>query len=420
MKSKNMLNWLISNLKTFLLACIMAIAVWVSAVTAADPDEVRVFPRTIPLEVLGQDPRLVIVGSLPERVNVTLRAPRSTWEQLTSTDGQVRAFLDLSGLEAGEHNLEVKLQVITQPVRVISMTPQTLDVNLELLATKVLPIQLSIRGEPAVGYEAGSVHISPPEVTISGSQSRVEQVIDVRSDLSIAGVRQDVQNTLTLRLLDATGLSVNGLTVRPESAQVFIPITQQGGYRDIAVKVNVRGQVAAGYRLTTVSVFPPVLTVYSQNPALVKDLPGFVETEPLNLNGASQDIDTRLPLVLPRGVSIVGEQTVQVQVGIDTIEGSLSLNDVVITVVGLTPGLEAVISPDRLDVILTGPLPLLDKLTAGDVRFFVDLTGLPIGAHQVVPQAEIFITDIEVQSLNPATVEVIIRAAETPSPDSSP
>ncbi len=415
-----MLNWLISNLKTFLLACIMAIAVWVSAVTAADPDEVRVFPRTIPLEVLGQDPRLVIVGSLPERVNVTLRAPRSTWEQLTSTDGQVRAFLDLSGLEAGEHNLEVKLQVITQPVRVISMTPQTLDVNLELLATKVLPIQLSIRGEPAVGYEAGSVHISPPEVTISGSQSRVEQVIDVRSDLSIAGVRQDVQNTLTLRLLDATGLSVNGLTVRPESAQVFIPITQQGGYRDIAVKVNVRGQVAAGYRLTTVSVFPPVLTVYSQNPALVKDLPGFVETEPLNLNGASQDIDTRLPLVLPRGVSIVGEQTVQVQVGIDTIEGSLSLNDVVITVVGLTPGLEAVISPDRLDVILTGPLPLLDKLTAGDVRFFVDLTGLPIGAHQVVPQAEIFITDIEVQSLNPATVEVIIRAAETPSPDSSP
>ncbi len=415
-----MLNWLITNLKTFLLACIMAVAVWVSAVTAADPDEVRVYPRAIPLEVLGQDPRLVIVGSLPERVNVTLRAPRSTWEQLTSTDGQIRALIDLSGLEAGEHRLSVQLQIITQPVRVVSVTPQTLDVNLEVLATKVLPIQLSVRGEPAIGYEAGAIRITPSEVTISGPQSRVEQVVDVRSDLSIAGVRQDVQNTLTLRLLDANGLPLNGLTVRPEAAQVFIPITQQGGYRDIAVKVNVRGQVAAGYRLTTVSVFPPVLTVYSQNPALVKDLPGFVETEPLNLNGASQDIDTRLPLVLPRGISIVGEQTVRVQVGIDTIEGSLSLNDVVITVVGLAPGLEAVISPERLDVILTGPLPLLDKLTAGDVRFFVDLTGLSIGAHQVVPQAEIFITDIEVQSLNPATVEVIIRAAQTPTPNSSP
>lgn len=415
-----MLNWLISNLKTFLLACIMAVAVWVSAVTTADPDEVRAFPRAIPLEVLGQDPRLVIVGSLPERVNVTLRAPRSVWEQLTSTDGQVRALLDLSGLEEGEHRLEVKLQIATQPARVVSVTPQMLDVNLEVLATKVLPIQLSIRGEPAIGYEAGTARITPKEVTISGPQSRVEQVSDVRSDLSIAGVRQDVQSTLTLRLLDSNGLLVNGLTVRPDSAQVFIPITQQGGYRDIAVKVNVRGQVAAGYRLTNVSVFPPVLTVYSQNPDLVKDLPGFVETEPLNLNGASQAIDTRLSLVLPRGISIVGEQTVRVQVGIDTIEGSLSLNDVDITIVGLAPDLEAVISPERLDVILTGPLPLLDKLTAGDVRFFVDLTSLPIGTHQVVPQAEIFINDIEVQSFNPGTVEVVIRAIGTPTPDSSP
>lgn len=415
-----MLNWLINNLKTFLLACIMAVAVWVSAVTTADPDEIRAFPRAIPLEILGQDPRLVIVGSLPERVNVTLRAPRSVWEQLTSTDGQVRALLDLSGLEAGQHRLQVKLQISIQPARVVSMTPQALDVNLEELATKILPIQLSIRGEPAIGYEAGTARITPSEVTISGPKSKVEQVSSVRSDLSIAGVRQDVQSTLTLRLLDANGLSVNGVTIRPESTQVFIPITQQGGYRDIAVKVNVRGQVAAGYRLTNVSVFPPVLTVYSQNPALVEDLPGYVETEPLNLNGASQDIDTRLQLVLPRGISIVGEQTVRVQVGIDTIEGSLSLNDAMIMVVGLTPGLEAIISPERLDVILTGPLPLLDKLTAGDVRFFVDLTGLPIGTHQVVPQAEIFINDIEVQSLNPGTVEVIIRAIETPTPDSSP
>lgn len=415
-----MLNWLLTNLKTFLLACIMAVAVWVSAVTAADPDEVRLYPRTIPLEILGQDPRLVIVSSLPDQVNVTLRAPRSVWEQLTSTDGQVRAIIDLSSLEAGQHRLPVQLQIVPQPARVVSFAPQMLDVNLETLATKVLPIHLSIRGEPAVGYEAGTARLTPAEVTISGPQSRVEEVVDVRSDLSIAGVRQDVQSTLTLRLLDASGTAVNGVTIWPESAQVFIPITQQGGYRDIAVKVNVRGQVAAGYRLTTVSVFPPVLTVYSQNPALVKDLPGFVETEPLNLNGASQDIDTRLPIILPPGISIVGEQTVRVQVGIDTIEGSLSLNDVVITVVGLEPGLEAVISPERLDVILTGPLPLLDKLTAGDARFFVDLTGLPIGTHQVVPQAEIFITDIEVQSLNPATVEVIIRTAETPTPASSP
>lgn len=413
-----MLNWFLNNLKTFLLACAMAVAVWVSAVTTADPDEVRVYPRTIPLEVLGQDPRLVIVGTLPERVNVTLRAPRSVWEQLTATEGQVRALLDLSGLEAGQHRLQVQVQVAVQPVRIVSITPALLDVNLELLATKTLPIELALRGEPAIGYEAGAPRLTPQQVTLVGPQSRVEQVVSVRSDLSIAGVRQDVQTTLALRLLDASGLAVNGLTVKPETVQVFIPITQQGGYRDIAVKVNVRGQVAPGYRLTTISVFPPVLTVYSPDPTLVRNLPGYIETEPLNLNGASQEIDTRLALVLPEGISVVGEQTVRVQVGVDSIEGSLSLSDVVINIIGLPPGLEAVISPERLDVILTGPLPLLDKLSAADVRFFVDLTGLAIGTHQVVPQAQIFVSDIEVQSFNPGTVEVILRPAPTPTPGS--
>jgi len=229
-----------------------------------------------------------------------------------------------------------------------------------------------------------------------------------------------VQNVLTLRVLDAGGLAVSGLTVNPESAQVSIPITQQGGYRDIAVKVNVRGQVAGGYRLTNVSVFPPVLTVYSQNPALVNDLPGYIETEPLNLNGASDDVETRLPLVLPEGISIVGEQTVRVQVGIAAIEGSLSLSDIQVEVLGLAPGLEAQISPSTLDVILTGPLPLLDKLTRDEVRFLVDLTNLPIGTHQVVPQAELLVNDVQVQSLNPATVEVTIQPAQTPAVTPTP
>jgi YbbR domain-containing protein len=118
---------------------------------------------------------------------------------------------------------------------------------------------------------------------------------------------------------------------------------------------------------------------------------------------------------------VVGEQTVQVQVGIAAIEGSLSLSGIQIEVIGLAPGLEAHISPALVDVILTGPLPLLDKLTPGDVKFVVDLTGLEIGTHQATPQAQIMINEIRVQSLNPGTIEVIIsQGGGTPAPTSTP
>jgi len=413
-----MFNWLFRNLRTLFIALVLALAVWVSAVTSADPDEVGAYPRPLQLEIVGQDPGLVIIGQIPNHVTITLRAPHSVWAELTAEDGQVRAVLDLSGLSAGNHKVSLQPQVKLRPARVVSVSPDTLNLTLEPLATKTIPIQLAVRGEPAIGYQAGTATLQPEQITLSGPQSQIERVARLQADLSIAGVRQDIQMALPLRVLDGNGQTVTSLAINPETVQVNLPVIQQGGYRDIAVKVAVRGQVAGGYRLTNITVFPPVLTVYSANPALVNDLPGFVETLPLNLNGASQDIDTRLELTLPTGISVVGEQTVHVQVGIAAIEGSLSLSGIPIDTFGLAPGLEAHISPTLVDVILTGPLPLLDKLAPGDVKFIVDLTGLEIGTHQTIPEPQIQISDLRVQSLNPGTIEVSISpiGSATPSP----
>ncbi|MGC1375488.1 MAG: CdaR family protein [Anaerolineales bacterium] len=408
-------KWLFRNLSMLGIALVLAIAVWISAVTGADPDEVRPYPRAVPLEIVGQDPGLIIISTLPDSINLTLRAPHSVWDKLSATDNAVRAVLDLAGLSAGEHNLEVQVQVRVGPVRVISVSPQTVSINLQSLSTQAFPINLSIRGEVAVGFQAGTPEIGATQVMLSGPAALIAQVKHVQADLSIAGLRQDVQTSLPLRALDENGTNITGLTLNPENVQVHLPITQQGGYRDIAVKVVVHGQVAGGYRLTNISVFPPILTVYSREPLLVNELPGYVETEPLNLDGSSEGTDTHLGLKLPEGISVVGDQTVQVQVGIAAIEGSLSLNNMKVEVIGLADGLDALVSPETVDVILTGPLPLLDKLSAGDVKIVVDLTGLRAGTHQLTAQAKIIINDVQVQSINPATIEVTLSLNGKPT-----
>ena len=107
---------------------------------------------------------------------------------------------------------------------------------------------------------------------------------------------------------------LQGITINPESVHVSIPISQQGGFRDVAVKVVVQGQQAAGYRIENISVFPPVITVFAEDPELVSELPGVVETQPLDLQDRKEDISTRLSLNLPENITLVGAQTVQVQV----------------------------------------------------------------------------------------------------------
>ncbi|MEW5940635.1 MAG: CdaR family protein, partial [Chloroflexota bacterium] len=130
----------------------------------------------------------------------------------------------------------------------------------------------------------------------------------------------------------------------------------------------------------------------------------------------SEDIITRLALILPEGVSVVGEQNVQVQVGIDPIQSNLTLSKIKVEAVGLLEGFLATILPAEVDVILSGPAPLLDTLLLQDIRVVVDVSGLAPGTYQLTPRVDILVADIVVESILPNTVEVVISIAPTPTP----
>lgn len=413
-----MIHWLGANLRTFLWALAMGLAVWVAAVSSSDPDEVRPYPDPIPIEVIGQDTGLIITSEIPKQINLSLRAPGSVWEKLLTESNEIRAILDLSGLSNGVHTLEIQIQIPIGPVRIISTTPQTVSVTLETLATRSFPVELNILGEPAIGYQAGQLTISPKDIVVSGPQSQVDRIKQVQASVSIAGTRESIDQPVALQPLDENGQVVSNVGLNPSEVSASLPVSQQGGYRDLAVKVLVNGQVASGYRLANISVFPPVVTIYSGDPALVNSLPGVLETQPLDLENANDEISTRLSINLPDGVSLVGEQTVLVRVNVTPIQSSLTLSNKTIEIVGLPGSWFAQVAPDNLDVILSGPLPLLDTLTPQEVRVIIDVTGLDPGTHQLIPNVEILVSDILVESILPSTVEVVISRIplKTPTP----
>ena len=409
------MRWITSNLRTLLLALVLGVSVWISAVTAADPDEVRP-PIMVPLEIIGQDPSLVITSETPSIIEVTIRAPSSVWEQFTAQENPVRAILDLSGLGAGDHTENVQIQISVRPTQLVLANPTTVPVNLERLATQTLPIDLSLTGQPAVGYQAGEAAMDPADIVISGPESLVDQIARARVLVSLDGAREGIDQAIPVEILDKQNALIDGITVNPESIHVTIPISQQGGFRDVAVKVVVSGQVAAGYRLENISVFPQVITVFASDPELVNNLPGVVETQTLDLQEAKEDITTRLALTLPQNITIVGVQTVEVQVGISPIQTSLTLLNQTINVTGLPEGLTAVISPQTVDVIISGPLPGLDALTPQDIIVTVDVTGLVTGIYQLIPTVEVLVDNVLVESILPSTIEVVLSMPGTQTP----
>ncbi len=410
-----MLSSFMRNLRTFLWAFVLALAVWVAAVNAADPDQVRIYPTPINVEVVGQNPGLVMTGAVPKTVQLTLRAPQSVWDQLRARPSSVRAILDLSGFGAGSHKLDIQIQVDARPVRIESYSPASVELNLEPLVTRTLPLQSTLLGQPAIGYQAGDLALDPKQIVLAGPQSIVERVTRVQVVLNINGTREGVDQSLPVQALDQNNAVVTGLSLQPNAAHATLPIDRQGGFRDMAVKVIVHGEVASGYRLDSISVSPPVVTVYSSNPDLVNALPGAVETEPLELQGVKDNLNTRVSLNLPAGISVVGQQTVLIQAGISAIQSSLTLSGERVEVTGLPAGLTAQISPATVDVILSGPLPILSTLTRQDVHVTVDATSLGEGSYQLTPTVQVLASNLTVESLLPGTVEVVLLPSVTPT-----
>ena len=414
-----LVRWLGRNLSTMLLAFILAVIVWGSAVTSADPNEERTFE--IPIEVVGQETDIEILKDIPDQLSMTFYAPSSILDELNEESGELRAWVDLSGLERGVHTLTVLYltPTDTRPLRLVDVSPKTVDLTLEQLTSITMPIQKEVLGTPALGYQQGPTSWSDQEVVISGRLPDVQKVTAVKASLDITGANGDIEQMVLLLPRDSEGNQVAGVTLNPNRIAVTQTITLRGGYRNMVVKVVTSGQVAEGYRQTNIAVAPPNVMVFSADPAMIEGLPGYIETQVLDLSGIVDDIETVLALNLPEGVSVIGDPNVLVQVGVAAIEGSINISRRV-EVIGISPGLVATVSPGTVEVIIFGPIPTLQTLSDVDVRVVVDLTGLEEGVYQLSPDVIILPDRLLLQVISPETVEIEISSAELGTPTPAP
>ena len=306
---------------------------------------------------------MVMTSTLPASVAVTLRAPNSIWSSLIDEKVPVRALMDLSGLGEGDHTVPIQIEVGIKPVEIISYNPRSVDISLEPLITSQFEINVVTNSNPAIGYQAGVPELDQSSTTVSGAKSLVNNVTEVRATINLQQATSDINQQVTLQAYDLAGQVVNGVTITPEKVIVTDSIAQQGGFRNVVVKLITAGQPATGYRLTSISVNPPTVTVYSTDPKLVEALPGYVNTDSVNLTGLKDDLNQQISLVLPDGITVVGDPSVNVQVSIAAIENSLSVSSVPVIPTGLAANLTVMISPANADVIIAGPLVSLNTLS---------------------------------------------------------
>ncbi len=400
---------------TLLLSVLLAFVVWFIAIDQENPMIRQEFEEPILIELRNMGPGLQSVQDLTNRTAVlTIRAPQRTLESLHVDD--FSAVLDLANLTAGSHEVEVMVTALNPDVEVIALEPRQLLIQLEPVISRFVPIEVEVMDSPAIGYEWQEPLSEPAEVEISGPRTLVSQVRSVVATVFLRNAKSQVEQVRPLIARSAQNLEVERVEIEPGNARIVVPVVQPPGRKEVVVRADVKGLPSPNYRLTGVRVEPQTV-VLSGSPNALREVPGFVETTPLLIEGAIDDVRESLPLILPENVSSL-QVSVMVTVGVAPLESSLTVTRHPV-IQGAGDDMRITVSLEEVEVIVSGPLPRLELLGPEEVRVLLDLTGLLPGSHLVEPTVVVPEGIVE-QGVIPEAIEVLIESLITPTATATP
>ena len=402
---------LVAQVGTLVLSGIMGLIVWLIAINSINPLVTRTFPESIPIEVRGLAPDLMPLQDLSkETVRATLRAPEKNWESLQSRN--LQAYIDLTGYTKGAYDVPIEIVPDDKNVHVTEMQRRQLRIQLDEIITKTVDVHVSVMDSTEYGYSWETPVVEPSSLLIRGPAQLVNQVVVAEAPVYLRGATAQVERIQTVQVLNRQDQPVANVLAEPAAVEVTIPVERWPGRRSVAVRVKLVGSPATGYRLGRVTPEPSNIVLYG-NAAALEQVPGFVETAPLSLDGATAEILVRLELILPDGVNASDGNTVAVVAEVLPIEDGLTMTlRPIVRGVGL--GLQATFAPDTVDVILSGPLTSLNALGSDDVYAILDVNRLLPGSYVIKPNVA-KPEEIRNEGVLPETVEVLITSLVTPN-----
>lgn len=298
---------LTNNIGLKILSIILAAILWLVITNIDNPKETRPF-KNVPVVVLNEKV-ITALGKTYDikkgsTVNFTIRAKRAIRDDLENSDFVVTA--DLSQLSiTNSVNIEITCPEYGDQVEIIEGKFQTMEISLENLSTQNKKITIIERGEAAEGYHVVEKIASPNMISVSGPESKVNEIAQVVAEVNVNGVTKSFSTTSKLKILDQNGNEIENLTVNVEEVDINITVYRT---KEIRLLFTVSGLPAYGYGLKEYTWDPKVLEIAGTQEAL-KNI-NYLPIE-YNITDAKENIEETIDLLehLPEDVYLVGEDS---------------------------------------------------------------------------------------------------------------
>ncbi len=406
------LRQLLADVGLLFVALLLAFTIWSFVIEQTNPAR-QALVEEISLRVEDTPPGTIVVEPPPASVSAIIQTTNSILPTLRSNSFQ--AAISLEGLLPGFHRLSVEVIPSVSQVRVLSVDPAAVDLELVRVITRTLSVTVDLTNQQNMSPAFQIVRVpvaTPNQVQLLGPAPLVEQVSQVRARVSLASVTTWLQELRPLEALDEAGRVVDSVSIQPAQVQINVTIQQRLNALDVGVRAVTENSPPPGYWLSDLSV-APASVILQGDPGLLAEIGSYVDTLPVDISNAVGDLNVQVPLDLPAGVQALDSegnstQTVTVRARITPRSGDLVVTQTV-EVINAIRGARVSINPARIDLLLSGPLPTLNEIESNPdlIRVVVNVASLKPGESiEMVPT--IFAPDaIQIQAV-PSTVLVTL------------
>ena len=288
------------NLPAKIVALGVAVVLWVVVMSDQNPAIEGSF--TVPVAVVNS-PEGYKVTKSEDTVKIKVRGARSLFVSATADD--FRAYVDLSGAEAGKQSYKVQT-ALPQGFELVEVQPETVEFNLDKIIQKQVRADVIVTGNSAPGTTVAKVTQASSIVTIEGPQSAVESVTRVVGYVGLSGNSTDFDLQVPLTALNADGREVHDVKVVPSVTEVTVQLARGLTKKIVTIHPVLDGSLPDDLMLSEVRTDPIKLEIAGESKVLAPL--SSVDTEKIDLSKVTESEKLTVRLDLPSGVTVTNPE----------------------------------------------------------------------------------------------------------------
>ena len=382
---------------SLLLAAVISVSLWVYVVTTVTPEDSQ-WIRNIPVTFANEDGLFSdrnLTLTQGRNATVDLRVYGKRQDLLKLSNSNITITADLSDvLGPGEwqlrYTVEMPETVSDNDISIEARSTYEIDVQVDLLSVKEIPVQAVFQGSVADGYVQDPIELEYDTLEISGPQDQVSQVDHAQVVLERTNLSKTVSDSLSYTLVDADGNEISSDEIHCGVDKIGVMMTVSL-VKELPLTVQFIDGGGATEEHVVSSIEPSTITVKGS----AEDLEGMN-----SLNVGNIDLSTvptnkaytgTFNIVLPDNLTnMTGEETAAVTVELKNLkEKTLRVTNLELS--NTPSNLKAALGTVSLQIKVRGPSDVMDAVTASSIRAVADLGSIGTSTGQFSVPVDVYV-----------------------------